>query len=97
VVGYSNAGGWIWSASSGTQLLNNLVPSGWVISGAIGISQNGLILAQGSFNGGASQYVELVPVVPTTPAPSTGFLALGGLLLVFAWRIASNRGGDLCR
>lgn len=86
VVGYSDAGGWAWSASSGTQLLNTMVPSGWSISNAISISQNGLILAYGSFNGGTSQYVELIPTTPTTPAPGAGFLAVVGLLLVLAWR-----------
>jgi hypothetical protein len=85
VVGVSDAGGWVWSASSGTQLLNTMVPSGWIISNAVSISNNGLILAQGSFNGGTSQYVELIPTTPTTPAPSAGFLAAIGLLLVLVW------------
>jgi hypothetical protein len=91
VVGGSLSGGWIWDASHGTQLLNSMVPSG-NISSAISISQNGLILAQGSFNGGTVPYVELVPtgLVPTTPAPGTGFLAVAGLLLVFAWRFRSR-------
>jgi hypothetical protein len=61
VVGTSDAGGWIWSASDGTLLLSNLVPGGWVIQGAIGISSNGMILAVGSLNGGAGVYVELAP------------------------------------
>jgi hypothetical protein len=61
VVGTSDAGGWIWSAGDGTVLLNNFVPAGWVIQGAISISNNGLILAVGSFNSGASQYVVLAP------------------------------------
>jgi hypothetical protein len=61
VVGISDAGGWIWSAGDGTALLNNFVPVGWVIQGAISISNNGLILAVGTFNGGNSQYVVLAP------------------------------------
>jgi hypothetical protein len=94
VVGGSDAGGWIWSSARGTQLLNGMVPSGWNITDALSISQNGIILAQGSFNGGTVQYVELVPAAPattpTTPAPGTGFLAGVGLLLVFAWRFRSR-------
>lgn len=87
VVGQSDAGGWMWSASAGTQLLNALVPPGWTISNGVSISQNGRILAQGSLNGGASQFGELIPVgLPTTPAPRSGFLVIAGLLLVFGWR-----------
>jgi hypothetical protein len=87
VEGTSDQGAWIWDASNGTRLLSHLVPSGWTISSAASISQNGLILGQGSFNGGSTQFVELVPAaVPTTPAPATGFLAITGLLFVFAWR-----------
>jgi hypothetical protein len=59
VVGFSDAGGWIWSTTTGTALLNSLVPAGWDITDAISISNNGLILAEGSFNGGANEYVEL--------------------------------------
>jgi hypothetical protein len=84
--------GWIWNAANGTQLLNNLVPSGWNISNAISISNNGIILAQGSYNGGATQYVELVATgsVPATPAPGSGFLAVIALLFVFAWRFRAR-------
>jgi hypothetical protein len=89
-VGFSDAGGWIWSASTGSQLLNSLAPPGWNISNAISISQNGRILAVGSYNRGAVQYIELVPVVPATPAPGTGLLTIAGLLLVFAWRFRSR-------
>jgi hypothetical protein len=85
IVGQSDVGGWIWCASGGTQLLNTMVPSGWKISNAISVSQNGLILAQGKLNGGASQFVELIPTAATTPAPGTGFLVMLGLLLVLGW------------
>jgi hypothetical protein len=96
VVGSSSYGtqvGWIWDASDGTQLLNNLVPSGWVISNAISISDSGLILAQGSFDGGATEYVELSPAASSsTPEPGTCLLAGAGLLLLaFARRTASRR------
>ena len=56
VVGTSDAGGWIWSASNGTVLLNPFMPTGWVVSGAISISNNGLILALASI-GGANQWL----------------------------------------
>ena len=89
VVGDSYVGGWIFDASDGTQLLNNLVPSGWDITNAISISDSGLILAQGSFNGGSTEYVELDP---TTPEPGTCLLAAAGLmLLAFARRAVSRR------
>lgn len=61
VVGWSDAGAWIWQDSQGTVLLNTLVPSGWNVTDALGISDNGLILARASFEGGASQFVELLP------------------------------------
>jgi Putative binding domain, N-terminal len=60
-VGNQNLGGWIWDASDGTVLLNALVPVGWNVTDAVSISNTGLILAQASYNGGASQYVELSP------------------------------------
>jgi hypothetical protein len=91
VVGYSDAGGWIWSAAAGTQLLNTLVPVGWNIQTAYSISQNGLILAAGSFDGGPGQYVVLTPAVATTPAPAAGFLALAGTLLLLTWRLLFHR------
>ncbi|HEY3823254.1 MAG TPA: hypothetical protein VGL82_01795 [Bryobacteraceae bacterium] len=78
VVGYSDAGGWIWNAANGTQLLNLFVPAGWNITDAISISNNGLILAEGSYNGGATEYVELA----TSPEPFTGLLLGSGLLLL---------------
>jgi uncharacterized membrane protein len=87
VVGDSNVGAWEWSASTRTRLLNTMVPTQWNLSNAMSISQNGRILAYGSLNGGASQFVELIPVgLPTTPAPRTGLLVIAGLLLVVAWR-----------
>jgi hypothetical protein len=65
VIGYAvvsgSLAGWIWDATNGTRLLNTLVPSGWNVSTAISISDNGLILAQASHQNGASQYVELIP------------------------------------
>jgi hypothetical protein len=57
-------GGWIWDSADGTVLLNNLVPTGWNVSNAISISDNGHILAQASFNDGPSQYVDLFPTGP---------------------------------
>lgn len=90
VVGSSDAGGWIWDATDGTQLLTSLVPAGWNISEAMAISDNGFILAQGSFGNGPSQYVELTlqqtqssPPPPQAPEPPPGFLAsAGGVLLI---------------
>jgi hypothetical protein len=61
VVGYSDNGGWTWTASRGVELLSDVVPRGWHIIQGISISNTGLILATGSFEGGATQYLELVP------------------------------------
>jgi hypothetical protein len=71
VIGTSEYGGaWVWSASTGIQVLSSMVPSGWSISSGISLSQNGRILATGSLNGSAYQYLELIPVgLPATPAP----------------------------
>lgn len=91
-VGYSTAGGWIWTASTGTQLLNTMVPAGWNITIANGISQNGRILAYGTYRGGSNQYVELIPMIPATPAPRTGFLVIAGLLPVFIWQFGGLAG-----
>jgi hypothetical protein len=86
VVGYSDAGWWDWDAADGTQLLNAFVPAGWDITLVSGISNNGLILAQGSFDGGAAENVELAP---ESPELATGLLAGTGLaLLAFARRRA---------
>ncbi len=87
VVGYSDAGAWIWDATNGTRLLNNYVPSGSNIMNALSISGNGLILVQGgSFNGVGFNYAELVPAVPATPAPATWMLVISGLGLLAYWR-----------
>ena len=61
VVGSSNAGAWLWTSSQGAVLLNTVVPSGWAILDAYGISNNGLILAVASYSGGANQWVQLSP------------------------------------
>ena len=68
-MGDSDAGGWIWSATTGTVLLNTLSPPGWNVSNALSISDNGIILAQASYQGGPSQNVELVPL-PSAPGCS---------------------------
>lgn len=62
VVGQSGGRGWIWDPSNGTVLLNTLVPPEWDVNNAISISDNGLILATASYNGGPYQYVELAPI-----------------------------------
>jgi hypothetical protein len=75
-----NLHGWIWDASDGTVPLSALVPVGWNVTNAISISNNGLILAQASFMGGAVQSVELTPTACSfslTP-PSISFGASGG-------------------
>jgi hypothetical protein len=85
VVGNSDAGGWIWDATDGTVLLNSLLAvSGWNVYDAISISNNGLILAIASYEGGPQQYVELSAA---TPEPGTFILAGAGLLLAaFVYR-----------
>ncbi|HKV41370.1 MAG TPA: hypothetical protein VJX67_19345, partial [Blastocatellia bacterium] len=45
VVGYCDTGTWVWDSTMGTQPLNNLVPSGWVVDGVFGINDPGQILA----------------------------------------------------
>jgi hypothetical protein len=79
LVGNSTAGGWIWTASGGTQFLNTFVPSGWNIVDGLSIADSGLILALGSFDGGPQGYVELSP----SPEPSAGLLAAVSILLLF--------------
>jgi hypothetical protein len=87
LVGGSSAGGWIWSSLDGTVLLSTLVPAGWDIEGANSISNNGLILAYASYNGGPGEYVELAP----TPEPATDLLAGAGLIAAaFARRRKTN-------
>lgn len=81
VVGGSDAGGWIWDASDGTVLLNGLVPPGWNVEDAVSINNNGLILAQASYQGGPEQYVELGPGSAQAPEPGTCYLAGAGLIL----------------
>jgi hypothetical protein len=68
VVGASDRGGWIWDSTSGARLLNTYVTGGWNITNGISISNNGLILAQGSLNDGPTQYVELIPSVASSVA-----------------------------
>jgi PEP-CTERM motif len=79
VVGTSDVGGWIWDASDGTVLLNNLLlpGSGWNVQLALSISNNGLILADASYEGGQGQFVELAAV----PEPGTFVLAGASFLL----------------
>ena len=89
VVGYSNVGGWIWDASDGTQLLNNLVPTGWNIDNGISISDSGLILATGTNDGGSEENLELQIV--TTPEPGAYFLTGAGLLLLLAFARRTSR------
>lgn len=90
VVGFSNAGGWIWDAADGTLLLNPLlVTSGWNITDAISISNNGLILALGTYEGGSSQWVELTPQTGT-PEPATLLLSGAGLAAVILRRRLSR-------
>jgi hypothetical protein len=64
MVGFSDAGGWIWTPGGGTQLLTSLVPSGWYVGSAFSISDNGHILAEASFNSEPYQYVDLFPTGP---------------------------------
>jgi len=68
VVGSSSVGGWIWDSGNGTRLLNGSAPSGWNVFSAISISNNGLILGQGSYDAGPYQWIQLVPALPATPA-----------------------------
>lgn len=88
VVGYGYGGatdvGFIWSPTTGTQILNNLVPSNWTITQALYINNSGTILAQGT-NGTYTGYVLLTP----TPEPSAFWLT--GLVLLLAVVIYSRR------
>jgi hypothetical protein len=62
------------------------VPDGWNVTSAISISNNGLVLAQATYQDGASQYVELIPTgISPTPAPSTLVLLLMGAMVTGAW------------
>ena len=91
VVGFSNAGGWIWDATDGTVLFNTLVPTGWDITDAIGISNNGLILALGTYEGGTTQWLELAPqTTGEAPEPATLLLSGAGLAAVILRRRLSH-------
>jgi uncharacterized protein (TIGR03437 family) len=98
----TRSGGWIWDATNGTRLLTTMVPAGWTVSNAISISNNGLILAQASFQGGASQFVELVPTLPVPVInPTIGVMsardfggfastAPGAFIEIYGSNLASN-------
>ncbi|MDE3195701.1 MAG: hypothetical protein KGN84_05115, partial [Acidobacteriota bacterium] len=95
VVG-SGGGGWIWTATGGAVGLNTLVSPDWNITAAYSISNTGLILAAGSQNGGANEWVELSPA--GTPEPGTIGLAIGGFLLcaLFARRKVRQTSASGC-
>src|ERR1035437_7247439 len=82
IVGYSDAGGWMFDTTSSDvpQLLNSMVPTGWDITGAVSINQNGIILAKGKFDHGPSEYVELAST--RTPEPACGLLEVAASLLL---------------
>ena len=98
VVGSSNAGAWIWDASHGTVLLSDLVPVAWNnVTNAISISNNGLILASASYQGGAPQIVELVPCTYSLSSTSIspGVAAVSSSVMVTCpagcdWTAVSN-------
>jgi Viral BACON domain len=98
VVGGSDVGGWIWDAADGTVLLNDLVPFGWTVT-ALSISSNGLILGGGSYMGGVSQWVELIPTACSfslSPSSISFAASAGGSSLtvvttsVCDWQAVSN-------
>jgi probable HAF family extracellular repeat protein len=66
VVGQSNANGnalaWVWSATTGIEDLNSLIPtdSGWVLTGASGITSDGSIAGAGVIGGVVHGYI-LIP------------------------------------
>jgi hypothetical protein len=68
-----------WDSGNGTRLLNGSAPSGWNVFSAISISNNGLILGQGSYDAGPYQWIQLVPALPATPAPPPFVLVLIGV------------------
>jgi len=80
VIGVSDAGAWIWDQADGVQLLDNEVPAGWTIGGALGVNTSGQILATASFEGSPVDYVLLTP--GSTPEPGTIILASTAFLVV---------------
>ena len=86
-----NRAAWMWDSTNGIQALSNLVPAGWDVQAALGINNNGQILAQAN-----SQYVLLDPVgrdgggAATLPEPGT-FGLIGPMLIGLAGWQRSRR------
>lgn len=87
----------IYSAATGMQDLNSLVPpsAGWILTSATGINNSGQIAGYGTI-GGQQHAFRLDPVLtaPGTPIAPFALVILGGLLFIFGWRQwrVQNRG-----
>lgn len=92
VVGNSNGAGFLYSNGAMTNLNTLLAPnSGWTITAAYAINDNGWIAATGSYNGGATQAVELSLPVVAVAEPKALALLSGGLALGLGLRRFSQR------
>jgi hypothetical protein len=61
----------LWDPVNGLQLLNNLVPAGWNITGVYGINDSGSIVGYGSYKGGMPGDV-LLSVATPQPSAKVG-------------------------
>jgi hypothetical protein len=69
----------LWDPTSGLQVLNDSITTGWTIDGVFGINNANQILATASFDSGPVDYVLLTPQA-VVPEPHTFVLSSLGLL-----------------
>jgi hypothetical protein len=89
-VSFADGYGVIWDPVNGTQLLNNLVPTGWSILGPIDINDNGQILANAFYNNGS---VEAVLLTESVPEPAAIGLAAAGIAALALRGVVRRRKG----
>jgi probable HAF family extracellular repeat protein len=105
VSGSGPAYGFIYDSTNGMKDLNSLIAadSGWTISSAAGINNNGQIAANGYKDGGGTHALLLTPTIdttaPTAKAPTHSFSTLSTLgtttvPVKLTWSATDNTGGS---